>query len=76
MIRIGREIQCLPYAGFFNVRSAEKKLQFRPDKCHTLKIAHTNSTCTQSEELFIDHWSEKHNKEGHLIESFEEKVKM
>ena len=61
---------------YINVRSAEKKLQFGPDKCHTLKIAHKNSTCTQSEELFIDHWSEKHNKEGHMIELFEGKVKM
>ena len=27
-------------------------------------------------ELFIDHWSETHDKEGHLIEAFEAKVKM
>ena len=60
---------------FLNVKAAEKKLQFGKDKCHTLKIAHKNARNVESE-LFIDHWSEKHDKEGNLIEAFEGKVKM
>ena len=61
---------------YLNVKSAEKKLQFGHNKYHTLRIAHRNSTCTKSDELFIDHCKEKHNKEGHLIETFEGKVKI
>ena len=27
-------------------------------------------------DLYIDHWSEKHNKEDHIVETFEGKLKM
>ena len=60
---------------FLNVKAAEKKLQFGRDKCHTLKIAHKNAINVESE-LFIDHSSKTHDKDGNLIESFEGKVKM
>ena len=43
---------------FINVKSAEKKLQFGPDKCNILTIAHKKSTVVEND-LFIDHWSEK-----------------
>ena len=42
---------------------------------HTLEIAHRNVTCSQSD-LYIDHWSEKHDTEGNLIKQFEGQVKM
>ena len=60
---------------YLNVKTAEKKLQFGPDKFHTLEIAHRNVTCSQSD-LYIDHWSEKHDREGNLIKQFEGQVKM
>ena len=58
---------------FLNVKTAEKKLQFGPKKCHTLTISHRNAPSYNSE-LFIDYWSEKHDEEGNLIEVFEGKV--
>ena len=61
---------------YLNVKGAEKKLQFGHDKCDKLRIAHRNSTFGKSDELYIDHWKETHNKEGQLIETFEGKVKM
>ena len=60
---------------YLNVKTAGKKLQFGPDKCHTLEIAHRNVTCSQSD-LYIDHRSEKHDTEGNLIKQFEGQVKM
>ena len=60
---------------YLNVRSAEKKLQFGHDKCHTMRISHRNYTCIKSDELFIDHWKERHTQEGQLIETFEGKLK-
>ena len=34
---------------FINVKSAEKKLQFGPSKCHTMKIDHKNVTNVENE---------------------------
>ena len=59
---------------YINVKTAEK-LQFGPTKCHTMKIADKSVTSVKSD-LFIDIWSEKHNKKDHLIETFEGKVPM
>ena len=60
---------------FINIKTAEKKLQFGPDKCHTLTISH-KSVKIEETDLFIDYWSKKHNKKDHIIENFEGKVKM
>ena len=60
---------------FINVKTAEKCLQFGLDKCKTLRISHENAKCVVSE-LYIDHWSVKHDREGHLIEQFEGKEKI
>ena len=60
---------------YINVKTAEKKPQFRPNKCHTMTIAHKSVTSVKSD-LFIDVWSEKHNENDHLIETFEGKVPM
>ena len=60
---------------YINVKTAEKKLQFGPDKCHTLTIAHKSQTVFETD-LFIDHWKETHNEQGHHEETFEGKVKM
>ena len=57
---------------YINMKTAEKKLQFGPDKCHTLKIAQKKSVSVNSE-LYIDYWSEKHYKTDQLIETFEGK---
>ena len=43
--------------------------------CHTLTIAHKSVKVVETD-LYIDYWSEKHNKEDHLIETFEGKIKM
>ena len=60
---------------YINVKTAEKKLQFGPDKCNTLNIAHKKSVLVNSE-LYIDYWSEKHDKIDQLIETFEGKIRM
>ena len=60
---------------FINVKTAEKKLQFGPDKCHTLGIAHKKIKHIEPN-LYIDYWSESHRKEDNLIEWFEGKIKM
>ena len=60
---------------FINVKTAEKKLQFGPDKCHTLTISNKN-IIKEETDLHIDYWSEKHNKEDQIIETFEGKLKM
>ena len=60
---------------FVNFKTAEKKLQFGPDKCHTISVAHKAVRCVETD-LYIDTWSETHTKEGHLIEQFQGKVKM
>ena len=60
---------------FINTETAEKKLQFGPDKCHTLTISNKNVR-SEDTDLSIDYWSEKHDKEDKLIEQFEGKIKM
>ena len=60
---------------FINVKTAEKKLQFGYDKCHTLNITHKSKTIVETD-LYIDHWSETHSKNGHLIDEFKGKIKM
>ena len=60
---------------FVNLKTAEKNLQFGPDKCHTISVAHKSVKCVETD-LYIDTWSETHTKEGHLVETFEGKVKM
>ena len=60
---------------FINVKAAEKGLQFGPDKCHTMNITRNNAHIVEND-LFIDHWTEKHNKEDQLIDTFEGKLKM
>ena len=60
---------------FINVKTAEKNLQFGPQKCHTLTIAHKNANIVEMDS-FIDQWFERHNEDDHLIEKFEGKVKM
>ena len=60
---------------FINVKSAEKKLQFGPDKCNILTIAHKNANIVENS-LYIDYWSETHDKNDNLIETFEGKIEM
>ena len=60
---------------FINVKSAEKGLQFGPDKCHTLNIMRKTAHTVENN-LYIDYWSEKHNEVDQLIEQFEGKVPM
>ena len=50
---------------FINVKSAEKKLQFGPDKCNILTIAHKNVKVVENS-LYIDYWSENHGKKDIL----------
>ena len=60
---------------FINIKTAEKKLQFGHKKCNTLTIAHKNVNYVKSN-LVIDHWSERHDENDHIIETFEGKVSM
>ena len=60
---------------FINVKTAETNLQFGPQKCHTLTIAH-KSAIIQNDDLYIDNWTEKHDEDGHLIEKYEGKLIM
>ena len=58
---------------FINLKTAEKKLQFGPDKCHILTIAHKSKTVLETD-LFIDHWSENHDEQDQLVEKIEGKI--
>ena len=60
---------------FINVKTAEKKLQFGPDKCHTVTISHKFAPIGPTD-LYIDHWSETHDENNHLVEQFQGKIKM
>ena len=68
-------VKAVQLNSFLNVKTAEKCLQFGIDKCKTLNISHKSAKSVASE-LYIDHWSVKHDKEGHLIEQFEGKEKI
>ena len=68
-------IKVIQLNAFVNTKTAEKKLQFGPEKCHTLSVAHKSVKSVETE-LYIDTWCETHNDEGHLIEQFQGKVKM
>ena len=68
-------IKAIQLNAFVNIKTAEKKLQFGPEKCHTLSVAHKSVKSVETD-LYIDTWSETHNDEGHLIEQFQGKVKM
>jgi hypothetical protein len=68
-------VKAVQLNSFLNVKTAEKCLQFGIDKCKTLNISHKSAKSVASE-LYIDHWSVKHDKEGHLIEQFEGKKKI
>ena len=63
------------FYAILNVKAAEKGLQFDPDECHTMNFKRNNAHIVKSD-LFIDHWNEKHNKEDHIIDTFEGKLKM
>ena len=60
---------------FINAKTAEKKLQFGPEKCHTLTISHRPQTIFETD-LFIDYWKETHNNQGHIEDIFKGKIKM
>ena len=56
-----------------NVKTAEKKLNFGPDKCYTVQNAHKHAT-NVNYNLYINKWSETHDRNDHLIETFVGKV--
>ena len=63
---------------FINVRTAEKSLQFGPDKCKYMIVGKCNDTIIQ-EKLHVDHWNVKHKEnnstgEHELIETYTGKV--
>ena len=68
-------VKAVQLNSFLNVKTAEKCLQFGIDKCKTLNISHKSAKSSASE-LYIDHWSVKHDKEGHLREQFKGKEKI
>ena len=68
-------IHAMQLNAFINLKTAEKKLQFGHNKCNTLTVGNKSATFVETE-LLIDHWSEIHDENGHLIESYEGKVKM
>ena len=45
---------------YFNVKSAEKKLQFSETKCHS-KLIHKSNYLNQVSELKVDIWKQKHD---------------
>ena len=58
-----------------NVRTAEQRLQFGPDKCHTLTIAY-ESVKSVATYVYINHWSETHDEKNHLVEQFQGKLQI
>ena len=66
-------IHAMQINAFINLKTAEKKLQFGHNKCNTLTVGNKSATFVETE-LLIDHWSEIHDENGHLIESYEGKV--
>ena len=55
---------------FFNVKSAEKKLQFSEHKCHTM-LVHKAKHINQVSELKVNIWKQTHNSKNNFIEEFE-----
>ena len=61
---------------FVNVKTADKDLQFRSDKCSYMVVSKMKlENCHQSE-LFVDKWTLKHNEDGTMKEEFIGKVPM
>ena len=55
---------------YFNVKAAEKKLQFSELKCHTMLI-HKDKNINQVSELKVDIWRQEHNDKNNFIETFD-----
>ena len=55
---------------FFNVKSAEKKLQFSEHKCHTMLI-HKAKHINQVSELKVNIWKQTHDSKNNFIEEFD-----
>ena len=55
---------------FFNVKAAEKMLQFSEFKCHTM-IVHKAKTINQVSELRVDIWKQTHDNDNNLNETFD-----
>ena len=57
------------------MKSAEKGIQFGPDKCHTMNITRSIAQ-TVEKDLYFNHLSEKHIKKDQIINTFEGMLKM
>ena len=64
-------------SSYINVKTADKYLQFGPDKCKSMLIVSTKQKNDfHRPNLEVDTWQLKHNKEGTIIETFEGKTHM
>ena len=62
---------------YLNVKTADKFLQFGPAKCKTMIVGSTKKTHEfHHTQLEVDSWRIEHNKEGHIIETFQGKTKI
>ena len=61
---------------FVNVKTADKDLQFGPEKCKTMVVSKKNVHSFQNPDLEVDAWHLKHEPNGNMIEEFIGKVKI
>ena len=62
---------------FINVKTANKNLQFGPDKCKTMLVgSKKNKFDFLHTKLSVNTWSTTHNEEGQLIETYQGKSEM
>ena len=61
---------------FVNVKTADKELQFWPDKCKTMVVSKKPIHSFQNPELEVYAWKLKHKPNGDMVESFIGKVKI
>ena len=61
---------------FVNVKTADKDLQFGPEKCKTMVVSKKNVHSFQNPDLEVDAWHLKHEPNGNMKEEFIGKVKI
>ena len=60
---------------YINVKTADKKLQFGPDKCKVMLVGKTQENFHKNK-LFVDCWNIKHDDNDDIIGKFEGKTEM
>ena len=60
---------------YVNVKTADKNLQFGPDKCKVMFVGKTQETFPKNK-LYVDCWDTKYDKDENIIDHFSGKQEM